>query len=80
MLGWPVPAELDAVAVGVAQIQGFAHAVVRGAVDGDGRGENPPQRVGEDRARWVENRDVERPVEPRGGGEVPLLSQVFSPM
>ena len=30
---WTIPIELDAIPVGIAEIQGFAHAVVAGAVE-----------------------------------------------
>ena len=75
-----VPVQLDAVAVGVAQVERLAHAVVAGAVERDAGVDQPAQRVGERGAGGVEDREV---VEAGRAGrrcEPPALSQVLRPM
>ena len=54
-----VPIELDAVLVGIAQIERLADAVVAGAVERDAGGDQPPQRVGERGPGRIEDRGVE---------------------
>ena len=75
-----VAIELDAVLVGVAEIERFADAVIAGAVELDAGLDQPAERVGERRARRVEDGDVVEPGRAGGGGRPPLLSQVLSPM
>jgi len=75
-----VPVELDAVAVGVAQIERFADAVVGGAVEGDAGGDEAPEGVGEFGAGRVEDRDVVEAGRTGRGGDPPWLSQVLRPM
>ena len=57
----PVAIELDAVLVGIAQIKRLADAVIAGAVELDAGLRSRDQRVGQRRARRVENGDVEQP-------------------
>src|SRR6185437_8330822 len=54
-LAWAVPIKLDAVVVGIAQIEGFADAVIGGAVEGDARGQHAAQRIRQLRAGGVED-------------------------
>ena len=54
----PVPIELDAVVVGIAQIERLADAVVAGAVERDAGRHQAAERVGERGARRIEDRDV----------------------
>ena len=62
----PVPVELDAVLVRIAEIERFADAVVARAVELDAGLDQPAERIGERGARRVEDGDV---VEPgRAGG------------
>ena len=50
LLPRPIPVQLDAVAVRIAQVERFADAVIGSAVEGHVRVDQAPQRVGE-RAR-----------------------------
>ena|SRR6516225_6172887 len=45
LLLWPIPIQLDSVSIGIAQINGFAHSVVRGSFQLDAGGEDPPDRI-----------------------------------
>src|SRR6185437_12047686 len=54
-LAWAVPIKLDAVVVGIAQIEGFADAVIGGAVEGDARRQHAAQGVGELRPRRIKD-------------------------
>ena len=56
----PVPVQLDAVLVGIAQIKRLADAVVAGAVELDARRDHAMQRVGQCRPRRIEDRGVEQ--------------------
>src|SRR5579871_291482 len=58
LLGRPIPIELDAVVVGIAQIKRFAHAVVGGALERDLGFDEPAQRIGEARAGRIQNRQM----------------------
>ena len=53
-----VPIEFDAVLVGVAEVEGFADAVVGRAFEGDFGCDEPAERVGERGARGVKDRQV----------------------
>ena len=75
-----VDVEFDAVAVGIAEVQRLADAVVAGAVEGDAGLDEAAQGVGEVAARGVEDRRVIEAGGAGGGGEPPWLSQVFRPM
>jgi hypothetical protein len=57
----PIPIELDAVAVWVAQVQRFADAVVARAVEPDAGVDEAAQSVGEQRTRRIEDGDMEQP-------------------
>ena len=57
----PVPVKLDPVFIGIAQIERFAHAVVRRAIELNTCAEKTLERVGEFRARRVEDRHVIQP-------------------
>ena len=57
----PIPVELDAVLVGIAQVERLADAVVAGAVERDAGRDQPAQRVGQRRACRIEDREVEQP-------------------
>ena len=63
--GGAVAVEFDAVLVGVAQIEGFAHAVVGRAFERDAGGDEAAQGVGERGAVGIKNRGV---VEAGGAG------------
>lgn len=54
----PVPIELDAVAVRIAQIESLAYAMVRGALERNGKVEQPLERLGQGRAGRVAKGDV----------------------
>ena len=54
----PIPIQLDAVLVGIAQVQRLADAVVRRAVERNARLQHSAKRVGELRARRIEDRRV----------------------
>lgn len=56
--GGAVAVEFDAVLVGIAQVDRFAHAVVGRAVDHDARGEHAVQRVRQRGAIRVKDRGV----------------------
>ena len=66
-----VPVELDAVPVRVAQVQGLAHAVVRGPVEGYARRWQAPERVGELRPAGVKDRQVVEAGRARRAAAVP---------
>jgi hypothetical protein len=53
--------EFDAVLIRIAQVQGFADAVIAGAIERHPGGDQPPQRVGEIGARRVDDRKVIKP-------------------
>ena len=57
----PVPIELDAVLVGIAQIQRLADAVIAGAVELDAGADHAMQRVRQRRAGRIQDRGVEQP-------------------
>ena len=57
----PVAVELDAVLVGIAQIQRLADAVVAGAVELDAGLDHAIQRIRQRRARGIENGGVKQP-------------------
>ena len=71
---WPVPIEFDAVVVGVAQVKRFADAVVGGAFERNSCGDQPAERVGQRRARRVEDREM---VEAGGAGLRRLAAAAF---
>lgn len=54
-----IPVEFDAVLVGIAQVEGFADAVVAGAFEGNAGVDQAPQGVGQIGAGGVEDREVE---------------------
>ncbi len=60
-----IPVELYAVEVGVVEVEGFADAVVGGAVEGDVGGEEAAESVGQGCARGIEDGEV---VEAGGAG------------
>ena len=74
-----VAVELDAVPVGILQVDRLADAVIGGA-DPDARIEHGLQCLGERLPVGVADRDVVEPGRPGGGGEPPFDSQVFSAM
>ena len=51
--------QLDAVFVGIAQVEGFAHAVIAGAIERNARAQHAMQRIGECRPRRIEDGSVE---------------------
>jgi len=60
---WPVglraiAVELDAVLIGVSEVEGFADPVIGGAVQAYAGRDQPVQRIGERRARRETNGDV----------------------
>ena len=63
----PVPIEFDAVLIRIAQVQGFAHAVIAGAIERNPGGDQPLQRVGEIGACGVDDRKVIKSGGTRGG-------------
>src|SRR4051794_16998988 len=69
-----VPVKLDAVVVGVAQIKRFADAVVGGTFERNSCGDEPTERVGQRRARGVEDCEM---VEARGAGLRRLAATAF---
>jgi hypothetical protein len=70
-----VAVELDSVAVGIAQVERFADAVVCGSIKLDSCGDHAAQRIGKRRARRVEDCGVIQT-----GGGPPALSQVLRPI
>src|SRR5215207_9559477 len=62
-----IPIEFHAVLVGVAQVKRLAHAMVRGAVEGYARRNQPAQRIGERGAGRVVNGCVVEPRRARRG-------------
>src|SRR5262249_58069217 len=62
-----VAVELDAVAVGIAQVEGLAHAVVGGAFERDAGAAQALERVRERAAVRVADRDVIEPGRPGRG-------------
>ena len=58
MIAGAVPVEFDAVAVRVAEIEGFADAMVGGAIEGDVRGDEAAKCVGEGGASGIEDGEV----------------------
>src|SRR3954451_9491128 len=56
----PIAIELEAVFIRVAQVQCFADAVIGGAVEGNARGDQTPQRVGERRPGRIHDREMEK--------------------
>src|SRR4029078_7346901 len=46
-LWWPIPVKLHAVLIGITQIQRFADAMVRGAIERNARARYAPERIGE---------------------------------
>ena len=54
----PVPVKLDAVVVGIAQIECFADAMIGGAVERNFGFDQPAQRVGELGARRIKDRQM----------------------
>jgi hypothetical protein len=80
LLPRPVPVELEAVAVRIAEVEGFGDAVVGGAVEPDPSFDEPAERVGEALAIRVPDRGVvEAGVTGRRRSAAPD-SQVLSPM
>ena len=69
-----VPVELYAVEVGVVEVEGFADAVVGGAVEGDVGGEEAAEGVGQGCAGGVEDGQV---VEAGGAGRGRLAAEGF---
>ena len=61
----PIPVKLHTVVVWIAQIDGFAHAMIGGAFKFDARREHATKRVGQERAGWIENCHV---IQPGGAG------------
>lgn len=59
LVGGAVPVEFDAVLVGVGEVEGFADAVIGGAVEGDVGGGEAAEGVGEGGAGGVEDCGVE---------------------
>src|ERR1700686_1618221 len=57
---WPVPIELDAVLVGVAQIQRLADAVIAGAIELNAGADHAMQGIGQCRPRRIENCGVKQ--------------------
>ena len=57
----PIPVKLDAVFVGIAQVKRFAHAVIRGAIEGNAGPLHAHQRIGQFRPRGIKNRGVKKP-------------------
>jgi len=60
---WPllarsIPIQLYAIAVRISQIEGFAHTMIRCAIQRDMIGLQSTEGVGECDARWVKYRDV----------------------
>ena len=55
---WAIPVELDTIPIGVAQIEGFAHAVVAGAFEWNACLIEPKQRRAERRAIRIPDRQV----------------------
>src|SRR6476619_3791563 len=58
LLARAVPIKLDAVLIGIAQVKRFADAVIGRAIELHARTKQALERVGEFRARWVEDRHV----------------------
>ena len=75
-----VAVELDAVSVGIVEVERLADAVVGSPGERDAGVDDAAERVGELRAVGIADRRVEEAVEPRGGGLPPRLSHVFRPM
>ena len=63
-----VPAQFHAVLVWIAQIEGFAHAVVGGAIQGDVGCHQAAQGIGQGASRWVQDGKVIRLRSLRGLG------------
>src|SRR4051794_24447865 len=62
--GLAVPGQLEAVAIGITEIERLVRAVVVGAVERPLGRDEPPERVGERLARGVADRDVVEPGRP----------------
>ena len=70
----PVPVELDAVLIGIAQVERLADPVVARAVELDAGRDQPPQRVRQGGPGRVEDRGVEQP---RGAGRGRLAAEAL---
>ena len=58
--GRTIPIKLDSIFVRIAQIKRLAHAVIRGAIERDSRGDQAPQRIRQRGAGRIKNRDVKQ--------------------
>jgi|GEM_PF-4357387 len=63
----PIPIQLDAILIRIAQIQRLAHLMIRRAVERDACGFEPSQGISRIRTLRVEDRRVEKPGGARGG-------------
>ena len=75
-----IPGELDAVVVGVVEVDCLVGAVVGGAVDGPAVVQQALQGNGQITALRIVYGEVVEPGRAAGGGGPPALSHVFSPM
>ena len=76
----PVPIELDAVVVRVAQVERLGDAVVAGAFERDLGDDQPLERIGEQPPGRVEDGGMVETGGAGGGGWPPRLSQVLRPI
>lgn len=70
---WPLLAraiaiELEAIAVGIVEVESLADAVVRGTAEHDAGVGETPQRIGERTAVWIANRNVKETCAARRWG------------
>ena len=75
-----VGVQLDAVVVGIAEVDRFADPVIRGAVERNSRCKHPTYCVSERRPVGIEHRDVEEARRPRLGRRAAADSHVLRPM
>src|SRR5690349_17490321 len=71
LLARAIDIQLDAVAVRVAEIEGFADAMIAGAVEGNAGVDEPAQRIGQRGTGRIEDGDVIQPGRSRRRGLAP---------
>ena len=59
-----IPAELDAILVGIAQVERLTHAVVGCAVELDARSQEASQRIGQLSPRGIKNGEMKKASAP----------------